>query len=1486
MLQNLQAIIEKKRSLFRDHTDEMVAAYKRELETTEGYNGRQLLELIQNCDDEGAEKVEIKIDPESRQLTISNTGKSFSIEGYRSIVTSNLSAKHDKKRYIGNKGLGFRSIVNWADEIKIHSNDLLLTFGERVITSEFRKMFKAYRSVQLNKDYGLKSHEIPIPLLSIPEIEQLENNSEFTTSIHITYKNEFFDDIEKQVKQLRPEILLFLHSIKEIIFRGFNGRPDIKCSKQSLNDYDGFGPSELISINEDKWHVFTTEGELNDIEKNEEDDSNFYQLKLAINENLENDYKYLFSFFPTQVRLDVPYLIHGTFDLDQNRNQLNNTKRNQKVLRQLVKFIIDVAKYYADQELSWKPLSLLNFKRKEDNATLETLGFNKAINKALIEEKLWPCISDTYKSRKECIYVDDSFSKFLQDIGVKKRFANLLIPRGDFYIRDMFKQSNISNIEEAIDDVSKTISDPKVRAKFIYQVNRCFPTNRFSLLTNLKKELIDKNDEIFTPSSSDIDIPSFCRIHFINDELYDHLISEFRLESDSSKARSIQRILKSNCRILSYEPQNLIQRIISGAKRELNSTNKELDNRELVIQMVQSLFDMFVAMSEPSEIRVEMIPLLNSKGDVKYSRELFINDYFESGNKAQVIFGQLRSSDEILAYPEIFGLDESLDETLESFFIWLGVNKFVRYEEVIDKKTLSQIERKYAQYALGRKGLSYTNINAISYTNIFEIERILKKLSIDQIIGWLFVDRKARSIISDGDDVNRIDYYYRTSKIIHYLPSYLQFMFLRVGYNFEKHLVESRYSWVNEISIDFNHGVFNELNIDTFEIESILKSLGGKSTFSKLSIQRVKEIINLLPEKFPDGKNSQTLYKAAVDHYTSNEEKLGTGYKLFAKTKEGLNLLDPGQIYFSDKAKIPNKLLDEFPILNYPSRGGGQRAIEFFGINDLADVEINISKVSKFEKLNEEFQNYLQSLIPYLLLLRIDGVESSQQRQKESKRLQNLNIVICSDLVYEANESQYLADFYEYIPGDDNNYYIKCRKNDELNDLKRDSTFSDSFANILSDLFDVSGDKTEFRSLFRNGIKDAIYTSKQKFGEELIQESKLLLGIGDSYRHFWGIIFKILNKEFDTIRNAYEDLKITTDLKNLDYEALNSDESISVIIPLFQELGITISAFNSRSAIKVSLGKYHRDKFTAKLFKISKKFRTALWIELMTSERDHKKELLYKWSEFENDPIIEEVANNNEEKIEVDYETYLERLVNKYGLKLSELTNLENIKSDPEKAYSRNKKGFSSKELSEIESDAEYRSLLYFKNELSYLKEAVAPEEPVNKVSEPVENGQEKDEQQQTGGGISVIKGKRLKPRISKGHNGSGSRPYVPPNDENTNKQTGNECEEKAYNLLLEEYGIENVDKVSNRDEGKHYDIRYSPDEGKRWIYVEVKKLSNGRFNLTRSEKEFGEKHGQDYELHLVDLEKNEIFVFNNPFSENDLDFVIKDYWVYYQITD
>ena len=64
-------LIEKKKKRYIDDYGEMLGDYQRELETIKGYNGRQLLELLQNCDDEGATKVTITLDKDAKTISIS-----------------------------------------------------------------------------------------------------------------------------------------------------------------------------------------------------------------------------------------------------------------------------------------------------------------------------------------------------------------------------------------------------------------------------------------------------------------------------------------------------------------------------------------------------------------------------------------------------------------------------------------------------------------------------------------------------------------------------------------------------------------------------------------------------------------------------------------------------------------------------------------------------------------------------------------------------------------------------------------------------------------------------------------------------------------------------------------------------------------------------------------------------------------------------------------------------------------------------------------------------------------------------------------------------------------------------------------------------------------------------------------------------------------------------------------------------------------------
>jgi hypothetical protein len=245
----------------------MVSAYNREIETEKEYNGRQLLELLQNADDENSDEVKIELNTQRNQLSIKNRGcgcTAFSAKGVRSLMISNLSTKTSKK-YIGNKGLGFRSIINWSENITIRSNALSIEFSNKVVHQAFDEMFSIEERASIRQEQNLPTSVYPIPFLSMPEISD-DINQDWMTSIDIVYKAEFLSDIQKQINELKSEILLFLNSIKCLsIF------VDGECIKSI----------EKASLNE-KWNVYERKGALPKKFWDKENEEEFFDLKIAL----------------------------------------------------------------------------------------------------------------------------------------------------------------------------------------------------------------------------------------------------------------------------------------------------------------------------------------------------------------------------------------------------------------------------------------------------------------------------------------------------------------------------------------------------------------------------------------------------------------------------------------------------------------------------------------------------------------------------------------------------------------------------------------------------------------------------------------------------------------------------------------------------------------------------------------------------------------------------------------------------------------------------------------------------------------------------------------------------------------------------------------------------------------------------------------------------------------------------------------------------
>jgi len=201
----------------------------RESEDIKGYHGREILELLQNIDDAFEKKkkenpdiketAKAKIDFKNNVLTISNTGTCFDKDGIKSICAGNLSTKDSD--YLGNKGTGFRSVLNWANKICIYSGGFNVKFSQEIANTIFEEI-KDEPQIKKNIEYQIKLNKtLYIPILSVPQNTKSIEKNGYDTIIKITIdeqKNKDDFSVEKQIEIFDFRTLLFLPNISEILF--------------------------------------------------------------------------------------------------------------------------------------------------------------------------------------------------------------------------------------------------------------------------------------------------------------------------------------------------------------------------------------------------------------------------------------------------------------------------------------------------------------------------------------------------------------------------------------------------------------------------------------------------------------------------------------------------------------------------------------------------------------------------------------------------------------------------------------------------------------------------------------------------------------------------------------------------------------------------------------------------------------------------------------------------------------------------------------------------------------------------------------------------------------------------------------------------------------------------------------------------------------------------------------------------------------------
>ena len=290
----------------------LISDYRTERGITHGYQGREILEILQNAGD-AAEKAgirgRIRIELSRNGVVVANTGQGFDAGGVDSLQTANLSPKFLERRklgtLIGNKGLGFRAILNWTVTPLISSGALRLAYlpgHSRRVFDELRK--ESPELSRMAEEEAGQSGACILPTLAFPQFVHVWDadvwgemsgvraiadrcgelrNDGFDTVIGMPFsRDDAFDAAKEQLEELQPEILLFVNSLGEIEIQIEGAEQSRSWSKPDSEDGDITEVLENGSLL-GAWRVFNWDGAIPEEHRDMDDsDAAHYQISVAV----------------------------------------------------------------------------------------------------------------------------------------------------------------------------------------------------------------------------------------------------------------------------------------------------------------------------------------------------------------------------------------------------------------------------------------------------------------------------------------------------------------------------------------------------------------------------------------------------------------------------------------------------------------------------------------------------------------------------------------------------------------------------------------------------------------------------------------------------------------------------------------------------------------------------------------------------------------------------------------------------------------------------------------------------------------------------------------------------------------------------------------------------------------------------------------------------------------------------------------------------
>jgi len=1492
-----QAIATMKQGYILD-PNRILADYRKEIAEIKGYHGRELLELLQNAVDElaGTENRSVYISLNDGLLTIYNNGNVFTYDGFISLMYSNLSPKHNKAEYIGNKGTGFRSILNWAKSVRIYSGDLSVEFSDSYAVEMLNELLD---NESVKAFY--KTHEdVHLATLVAPKIIDRLPRKNYDTVIQVSLKDGIINRVIDQFKKINVKTLLFLEKLEHLTVE-ING--DIAVYDKSYSDSEGETSTIKIatsqngeSIEQDEWAVIFREGNF---------DNRKYGVTIAYKTDMSVKPDVLFSYFKTKVQFPVPALVHATFDLNADRNHLAETEANKHILKVVCDTLVELALLTATESVNYAPLALLSTVGGfPADLSWEDFNICDYYYDAIAEKNVLPTVNGIYISFNESPrFYDSTIADYLSG----DAFGSLM-PYTDNMtvcnmVRAIAKHKGASlryKYADIVNGINRILPDLSISARaalwlsFIKEYgNNVVAINRPLFVLDANGKSVNDNIQVFLPSegTSFPSPPDFTRIVFLNREL---VLSLRELRGKDATLRGLANEL-SKFNVREYNLANIINAVISKLRsREHQESKKTRGCYENTLEWLWKLWNANVLKNEMSAISA--VPLLSRNGSAKNASELFFGR--DLGNDiTENLFDGV--ADYFVAYPRRISLSKTTVPRYVEFLSSLGVSYYPR-KKIVQLRPIpegyKELIYQSIKYPLLAGDNCYHNSNEFrnadfAYVSVATTERIddiLNKASTKSIIDWIRNDDSLRQLLTDYEQSTSRGYvsnnYQQKYREIggEQLASYLRFIFATSKWI---EVDGQRYSpkqclFVNKIGSRFaplivspDLGSFinnqNRRIAETTAIQDILEQIGAAADYFELDTDTFYSLLLKLPQVDVDGDISKALYAAVLKeggfHRFNNKSQAyrqfmrsGKVYCKFSKTFEDLQT-----VYYLTENTVSREILKDFRLIAIPSRQNQESIKRILGVSPLR-IKGSVVGEPIIHSDSTSFEQDFYDFICYAFCSRVDTA-----KQSEISTVKALQVQLCTHIDADYGKGIVALGDNSYIRGK-NCVYVQAPTNfHSLKQLKSNVGFCSAIAELFLTTIDIQDEKLYgyVRSLYEKEPHNRKALILHDFDDlSILKRSRETLSRTQSVKEMFIAACVLIAGEL-TVTTLHEEIN------KINFRDFASFSNAEILITILRTLNTDVEDFNERSEIPIDLCQYYNSKLRSLVEENEEKYKNILF-DLLADESPSKQRLFLKqYQQYKNYPF------SPINSVTFDCSSVFAQI---FGT-----TNGAASVKKANIAWKTNKKSFEQhKDLSIVNDmlvDPELESLLYF-GVFDILDVAY------EKKKTEIDIAQKQEAAilaAQTISDAPIITIDAVSPVSTAGGNSSsshssGSRMAGMKRERNIS-DWGAFAERLVYEQLnASNNSVEWVSENAKKDGvnpdgigGLGYDLKYTSSDGE-LRYVEIKSAagSNITFIITENELNFAESHPAQFEVILVtsvmDAKERKIYRLPNLFMYGD----------------